>query len=151
MKKLIYLLAAALVCGSVQCCAGVQQKSSFSQLSRQCIKIWCLMRNLVDDADVDKTPILEEQDLLTVDYLDNLLCRVVRVRDMIAGIDCAASNKQGDEETTAAYVDSSLDCIGQYTHDLVKQYPGSWSTIIQEQVFRAQEAYADTLMRAFTN
>jgi hypothetical protein len=122
-----------------------------TSVSRQCIKIWCLIRNLVENkADLPDIPsaglsdtALAESD---IEHLDTLLCRVMKVRDTLSHY---GTNPISDTQT-AEYIDSSLDCIGQYTHDLVEQYPGSWSTIIQEQVFRTQEAYAQHLLPLLT-
>lgn len=115
-----------------------------SDMSRQCIKIWCRIRNLVENnADLH---VKHSAEIEYVEDLDALLCRIMKVRDTIShfGTQTVADTQ------TAAYIDSSLDCIGQYTYDLVERYPGSWSTIIQEQVFRTQEAYVNHIVPLLT-
>lgn len=136
MKKNVMLVTVFFFCAHISWAVhALESNSSLMQVSRQCIKIWCLMRNLVDD----KESVQKEMaaDAESIDLLDALLCRIMRVRDAIAHID---TRPHGDMQT-AEYIDSSLDCIESYTYDLIKQYPGSWSVIIQEQVFRTQDAY----------
>jgi hypothetical protein len=116
--------------------------SLLTQLSRQCIKIWCLISNLVDNNDTKDNSVQKQAEPAVVESLDTLLCRIMKVRDTLSH---CSKNPVSDTQT-AHYIDSSLDCIGQYTYDLVAQYPGNWSTIIQEQVFRTQEAYAHYLV-----
>jgi hypothetical protein len=123
-----------------------------TQISRQCIKIWCLIRDLVENK-VDQSDIpssarssnaaLAESD---IDNFDILLCRVMKVRDTLSHCD---KNPISDMQT-AHYIDSSLDCIGQYTYDLKERFPGSWSDIIQEQVVRTQEAFANHVLPLVT-
>lgn len=120
------------------------QKNGLQQLSRQCIKIWCLIRNVVEDVATDAEAALQVE---PVETLDAVLCRIMQLRDVITKCDLADTY----DKKTADYIDSALDCIGQYTYDLVARYPGSWSTVIQEQVFRTQEAYAQRIMPLITN
>jgi hypothetical protein len=115
-----------------------------TQVSRQCIKIWCLIRNLVEyDSSAVKEQSVESD---FVESLDTLLCRVMKVRDTLSH---CGTNPISDTQT-AGYVDSALDCIGQYTYDLKERYPGSWSDIIQEQVVRTQEAYTNHVLPLIT-
>lgn len=123
-------------------------KTTLMQLSRSCIKIWSLMRDLVDNGGTPNNDLLAAESSGNIDLFDTILCKMVRVRDMIKSVNF---NSATDAHSTVYYIDSSLDCIGQYTYDLVKQYPGSWSSVIQEQVFRAQEAYAQSIMQQITN
>jgi hypothetical protein len=115
-----------------------------TQVSRQCIKIWCLIRNLVEcDNGAVKEQSVESD---VIDNFDTLLCRVMKVRDTLSHCD---KNPISDMQT-AHYIDSSLDCIGQYTYDLKERFPGSWSDIIQEQVVRTQEAYTNHVLPLLT-
>ncbi len=146
MKKMVLLIA----CISSNVCffsAHANTKTTFMQLSRSCVKIWSVMRDLVDNSDAQSKEITVGEDS-PIEHLDDLLCKTVRVRDMIKSLDFTSS---ADSNATAYYIDSVLDCVGQYTYDLVKQYPGSWSSVIQEQVFRAQEAYAQSMTEHITN
>jgi len=118
---------------------------ALTQVSRQCIKIWCLIRNLVENAGDDATKEKIEETVL-VDHLDTLLCRVMKVRDTLSHY---GTNPVSDRQT-AEYIDSSLDCIGQYTYDLKERYPCSWSDVIQEQIFRTQEAYVNHVLPRLT-
>lgn len=147
MKKMV-LLSVFMVHGVCFLSAHTGTKTTLLQLSRSCIKVWSLMRDLVDNRDLHNNELLAGDDPEHVDRLDNLLCKMVHVRDMIKSLDFSSS---ADANSVAHYIDSSLDCIGQYTYDLVKQYPGNWSSVIQEQVFRAQDAYAQSMMEQATN
>lgn len=145
MKNSVLLFAMFLFCITIiQPVHAIVGKESFAQVPRQCIKIWCLMRNMVDNNYAkDKDTAIESD---SVDLLDNLLCRIMRVREIISHMDTTAIYDLKD----AQYIDNSLDCIESYSYDLVQRYPGSWSTIIQEQVFRTQDAYARCVLPLLT-
>lgn len=119
-----------------------QSNPLLTQLSRQCIKIWCLISNLVDNNGTKDGLVQPQAEPEVVEHLDMLLCRIMKVRDTLSH---CGKNPVSDTQA-AHYIDSSLDCIGQYTYELVAQYPGFWSEMIQEQVSRTQDACAQYLL-----
>lgn len=140
-----FILATALfVCGTLNTSTIQLPAVPLKAVSRQSIKIWCLMRDLVDNKyDKHKNALSEAE---AVENMDNLLCRIVRMRDALSHLDVNTLY----EKKEISYFDSSLDCIESYTYDLVKQYPGSWSTVIQEQIFRTQDAYVQHVLPSIT-
>ncbi len=143
MKKIDLVLSIFLFSGVLTpCLSGIgEPKGQLVQISRQCIKIWCLMSHLVEN----KENVQSEGE--TIDHLDGLLCRIMRVRDTISRMNA----QESCDMQTAEYIDSSLDCIHSYSYDLIKRYPGNWSTIIQEQLVRTQDAYARSILPRVTN
>jgi hypothetical protein len=113
----------------------LQEVASLGRLSRQCIKIWRMMSDLVEQR-INGDEIAGEK-ILDNDILDKILCSLVRVRDMIIKVE----KQHIIDIVTVKYVESSLDCIESYSYDLMHCYPGSWSTVIQDQVARVQEEY----------
>jgi hypothetical protein len=119
-------------------CFLLSQPISLGRLSRQCIEIWRMMSDLVEQKDYfSATEPNESQD-----FLDQILCGLVKIRDTISQL----KNNHEFDHSAAEYVESSLDCIESYSYDLVQHYPGSWSTVIQDQVFRTQQEYAQYLV-----
>lgn len=94
-----------------------------------------------------KRPLLKNiDDKVYNDFLDEIICALVRARDMIAQV----QKQQQIDLAAAEYVASSLDCIESYSYDLIQYYPGGWSTVIQDQVIRTQEAYAQEIVPLIT-
>jgi hypothetical protein len=114
----------------------------FNKLTQQCITIWSLMSGLIENNQMT----YQYDHSACIEALDTILCRLVRVRDIISTVTHASTS----DAQRIDYIGSSLDCIESYGYDLIKKYPGSWSSVIQEQIVRAQEAYSNHIMPLIT-
>lgn len=112
------------------------------KLSRQCLKIWSQMGMMIEY----KQSIYHDDTTATTEALDTILCRLVRVRDLLGEFTLSSVL----DLQKAEYVGSSLDCIESYAYDLIQQYPGSWSDVIQAQIMRVQDAYNKSIMPLIT-